>query len=257
MARHLRLNPLLMGALTLSMAFGAAHTPAWAAQAPQPGQLGDLSQPGRSNPSAPETPVVDNKVASRLLVDEVKPEYPPLAKLNYIQGSVRVQLRITREGRVVEAHVVRGHPFLAEATLQAVRRWVYNPLKRGSQVTGFLTVVDVKFSLHGRNAERLPPTPEQDLDRQVQPPALLESPPLNGSAEPVRMRVLVGPKGSVLDAEPLRGPPTGFGAARRTVEGWQFKPARWGNHAVPWYLDIDVPADFAQARGPGDPPEDR
>src|SRR5216117_704851 len=77
---------------------------------------------------APDAVLLDSKSASRMLVNEVKPEYPALAKVNYIQGAVRMQLRVTREGRVVEAHVVRGHPFLAEAALQAVRRWMYRPL---------------------------------------------------------------------------------------------------------------------------------
>src|SRR5438876_398304 len=60
---------------------------------------------------APDADLLDSKSASRMLVNEVKPEYPALAKLNYIQGAVRMQLRVTREGRVVEAHVVRGRAF--------------------------------------------------------------------------------------------------------------------------------------------------
>lgn len=238
----------LLDALMLSVALQAAHSPARAAQADQ------AFASSQSDSSVNDSPMVDSKMASKLLIDEVRPEYPPLAKLNYIQGSVRVQLRVTREGKVLEAHVVHGHPFLAEATLQAVRHWVYRPLRRGSQASGFLTVVDVKFSLHGRTAERLPPTPEQDLNRQVHPPALLGSPVASGSVEAVRMRVLVGDKGRVLDAEPLGGSPGDFRAARRTVEQWQFKPARWGNHAVPWYLDIDVPAAAPDPLGSDESP---
>jgi TonB family protein len=189
---------------------------------------------------APDAVLLDSKSASRMLLDEVKPEYPALAKVNYIQGAVRMQLRVTREGRVVEAHVVRGHPFLAEAALQAVRRWMYRPLRRGSQATEFSTFVDVRFALHGKKIDQMPPQPERDLDRQVRPPVLLRKPAGSWSPGSVRMRVLVGAKGQTLDSEPLAGTPSHFAAARHQVEQWTFRPARWGNHPVPWYLDVDV-----------------
>ena len=189
---------------------------------------------------APDAVLLDSKSASRMLLSEVKPEYPALAKVNYIQGAVRMQLRVSREVQVAEAHVVRGHPFLAEAALQAVRRWMYRPLKRGSQATEFSTFVDVRFALHGKKIDQMPPQPERDLDRQVRPPVLLRKPAGSRSPGSVRMRVLVGAKGQTLDSEPLAGAPSHFAAARHQVEQWTFRPARWGNHPVPWYLDVDV-----------------
>ena len=189
---------------------------------------------------APDSVLLDSKSASRMLLSEVKPEYPALAKVNYIQGAVRMQLRVSREGQVAEAHVVRGHPFLAEAALQAVRRWMYRPLKRGSQATEFSTFVDVRFALHGRKIDQMPPQPDRDLDRQIRPPVLLRKPAGSWSLGSVRMRVLVGAKGQTLDSEPLAGAPSHFAAARHQVEQWTFRPARWGNHPVPWYLDVDV-----------------
>src|SRR2546422_4529 len=188
---------------------------------------------------APDSVLLDSKSASRMLLSEVKPEYPALAKVNYIQGAVRMQLRVSREGQVAEAHVVRGHPFLAEAALQAVRRWMYRPLKRGSQATEFSTFVDVRFALHGKKIDQMPPQPERDLDRQVRPPVLLRKPAGSWSPGSVRMRVLVGAKGQTLDSEPLAGKPSHFAAARHQVEQWTFRPARWGNHPVPRYLDGD------------------
>jgi TonB family protein len=190
---------------------------------------------------APGPVLLNSKDASRLLIDKVRPEYPALAKINYIQGLVRLQLRVTPEGRVSSVHVVRGHPFLAEAALQAARQWVYRPLKNGVEAVGFTTFVDVRFSLHPHRLEQVPPTPEKDLDREVRPPTLLASLPEDAPADSVRMRVLVGDKGRALDSEPLSGPASGFEAARRQVERWTFQPARWGNHPVPWYMDIDVP----------------
>lgn len=204
-------------------------------------------------PRARDIVILDSRVAARLLVDETKPEYPALAKVNYIQGAVRMQLRVTPEGRVAEAHVVHGHPFLAEAALQAVRRWVYRPLKRGAEATEFTTFVEVRFALHTRSIERLPPTPEKDLNRQIQPPVVLGDVSADAPDDTVRMRVLVGVKGQALDSEPLSGRPSDYDAARRNVDRWTFKPAHWGNHAVPWYLDVDVPVrSIPLADGLGD-----
>ncbi len=50
-------------------------------------------------------------------------------------------------------------------------------------------------------------------------------------------------------------PPSGFDAARKRIEQSAFRPAQWGNHAVPWYLDVDVPVGgMPFADGSGDPP---
>ena len=117
---------------------------------------------------------------------------------------------------------------------------MYRPLKRGSQATEFSTFVDVRFALHGRKIDQMPPQPDRDLDRQIRPPVLLRKPAGSWSLGSVRMRVLVGAKGQTLDSEPLAGAPSHFAAARHQVEQWTFRPARWGNHPVPWYLDVDV-----------------
>jgi TonB family protein len=208
----------------------------------------------------PSNPVVLNsKEASRLILNQMKPEYPALAKVNYIQGSVRMRLRITREGRVSEAHVIRGHPFLAAEALNAARHWIYRMPKNGTAKDGFLTFVDINFKLRQRHVERLPPQPELDLDRQVQPPTVVQKPDCAGALTTSRMRVrvLVGPDGRALDAEPASGENPDLRAARKVMEQWRFHPARWGNHAVPWYLDVDVPAlpsETAPAVRPGTAP---
>jgi TonB family protein len=192
--------------------------------------------------SAPGLAVLDSRESSRLIVTQVRPEYPALAKVNYIQGSVRMQLLVTREGRVGEAHVIRGHPFLAAEALQAVRRWAYRMPLRGRGKAGFLTFVEVNFALRVRRMEHLPPRPEKDLDRQVLPPAVTEKPESPAAVRCVALRVLVGADGSVIDSGPLAGPSNDIGAARTSLKGWKFQPARWGNHAVPWYIDVEVPA---------------
>jgi TonB family protein len=187
--------------------------------------------------------VLNSREASRLIVDQVRPEYPPLAKVNYIQGPVRIQLLVTRGGRVAEAHVIRGHPFLAAEALKAVRRWVYRLPKNGSGTAGFLTTVDVNFTLHLHGMVHYPPEPERDLNRQVSPPAVMLKPEWPAAVKRVEVRVLVGADGQVIDSAPVSGPPVDFAAARKNLEHLKFQPARWGNHPVPWYIDLEVPVE--------------
>jgi TonB family protein len=202
--------------------------------------------------SPPAPPVLDRKSATGLIVSQIKPDYPPIAKINFIQGLVRLQIRVSPEGRVTGAHVVRGHPFLAVPALKAVRRWVYRPFRTGSGPAEFTTFVDVNFALRTPKIDQLPPRPEQDLSRQVHPPELLAKAPGAGKEASVRLHILVNDDGQVIDWEPVGGVAANFLAAEKQVAGWNFRPARWGNHSVPWYLDVDVPVD----RSPQAPRED-
>lgn len=184
---------------------------------------------------------LEAKRAAKFAVRQEKPEYPPLAKFNYIQGLVRVRVTVTKEGRVGEAHVVRGHPFLAVAALKAVRNWLFRPAKARPGPEEFQTYVDMNFTLHSKRPERLPQQPEEDLGRQVRPPEIVEKPVSPPNAASVRLRLLVSSEGQVLDSQVLVGRARYVAAARSIVAGWKFRPARWGALAVPWYLDVDVP----------------
>jgi TonB family protein len=186
---------------------------------------------------------LNRKMASRLLVSQVAPEYPSIARVNYIRGQVRMLVTVARSGRVSFAHVLQGHPFLAASALQAIRQWVYQPLVTASGPAEFQTLVDVNFNLRNMKVDRLPPDPDQDLTRQVRPPEAVETPQGATSADCVHMRVLVNDLGRAIDATPLTGRPSLFPAARQRIEGWEFRPARWGNLKVPWYVDVTVPMD--------------
>lgn len=192
--------------------------------------------------TAAERPIqLNRKAASKLLMTQVTPEYPSIARVNYIRGQVRMLVMVGRTGKVSLAHVLQGHPFLAASALEAIHRWVYRPFVTASGPAEFLTVVDVNFTLRTTKADRLPPDPDYDLTRQVHPPEALETPP--NATDYVRMRVLVNDGGHAIDATPLAGPPSLFQAARKRIEGWKFRPARWGNFRVPWYVDVSVPME--------------
>jgi len=195
-----------------------------------------------------------SKRATRLVLDQAPPEYPPLARINYIQGHVQIQVEITRDGKVAKAHVVRGHPLLAASALKAVRGWIYRPLPTPSGPSGFLTTVEVKFILHPRKTDTLPPEPERDLSRQVKPPEVIGRPAGPSPTAVVHMRVLLNDQGQVIDAEPVPGAGTNLEAADKSLKGWTFRPAHWGSFPIPWYLDVDVPVGTAATTRAGTGP---
>lgn len=181
---------------------------------------------------------LSSQEAAKLLVKPVPPRYPTLARLNYIQGQVRMEVVLSPQGRVTEAHVVKGHPFLAAAALETIGGWRFRPYEVGSRAYQVLTVVDVDFVLHARRLLPPPPAPEAYLQRQVSPPRLAEKP--DPSAPCLRMRVLVDEQGNALDSVPESGPAAGLQEARQTLKLMKFLPAHWGALPVPWYLDVPV-----------------
>lgn len=75
------------------------------------------------------------------------PEYPELARRTGVQAVVILEAMIDTRGRVTDVRVLRGHPLLDEATLQAERRWAYVPtLLNGVPVPVVMTVT-VNFRL--------------------------------------------------------------------------------------------------------------
>ncbi|HEV2348831.1 MAG TPA: energy transducer TonB [Terriglobia bacterium] len=184
--------------------------------------------------------ILNRKAAANLILAQPKPDYPALAKLNYIQGRVRMQVLVSGEGKVTEANVVQGHPFLAAAALNAVRRWKYKPFQTIAGPVPFVTVVEVNFSLRNIQPDHIPPEAVKDLNRQVRPPQVLDKPPVQSNL--VHMRVLVNEEGQAIDVNPIEGFPSDYDAVMRMAGHFRFEPARWGTITVPWYLDVEVPA---------------
>jgi TonB family protein len=74
---------------------------------------------------------------------KVAPVYPELARKMNLTGTVKVEVVVAPNGTVKDAKVVGGHPVLATAALEAVRKWRFEPATMES--TG---IVDFKFEAH-------------------------------------------------------------------------------------------------------------
>lgn len=205
--------------------------------------LGGMAPPSRQASSRPSAVAhLSGRAASRMVLHAVRPQYPPVARLNYIQGKVKLRVLVDREGSVRKVHVLQGQPLLAAAAFKAVRKWVYRPFRSANGPETFSTDVNVKFSLHSQTATDLPLDAEEFLNQQVHPPQVLKRPPESAGAEQVRLRVLVDSDGKVLDSTPVGATAPRVEAARRNVRRWKFRSARWGTIAIPWYVRVEVPA---------------
>ena len=74
---------------------------------------------------------------------KVQPVYPELARKMNISGSVKIEVVVAPNGTVKDAKIVGGHPVLANAALDAVRKWRFEPAT--VETSG---VVDIKFEPH-------------------------------------------------------------------------------------------------------------
>ncbi len=102
----------------------------------------------RNRSTAMATTTPDTIPAS--LVTMVKPVYPEVALRGRIQGQVVVTVTITKDGRVEDVRVIRGHPALVGAAVAAVRQWRYQPCLIDGEPQQVRTDIIVNFRLEGR-----------------------------------------------------------------------------------------------------------
>ncbi len=100
-------------------------------------------------PPAPERVRVGGQVQAARLTNQARPTYPPLARQARVQGTVRLEAIINRDGVIEELKVVSGHPLLVQAALDAVRQWRYQPTMLNGVAVEVITTIDVNFTLGG------------------------------------------------------------------------------------------------------------
>jgi len=108
--------------------------PAAAAQ-PARAQEGDLVPAGAEGLNPPH------------MSHQAQPAYPPVAKLQRVEGTVLMSVLVGENGQVLEVKVIRGDPRLNDAAVQSVRRSSFAAgVKDGAHVKSWLAV-GVTFKL--------------------------------------------------------------------------------------------------------------
>jgi protein TonB len=94
------------------------------------------------------TPIrIGGQVEAAKLIFQVKPEYPPLAKMARIQGAVRLEALISTDGTIRSLRVLAGHPLLVKAAIDAVARWRYQRTLLNGDPVEVVTEIDVNFTV--------------------------------------------------------------------------------------------------------------
>lgn len=88
-----------------------------------------------------------NVTAAKLL-HKVTPNYPERARLERLQGTVRLHAIIAKDGSIALLRLQEGVCSLALASIDAVRQWRYVPTLLGGQPVEVDTTIDVIFSLN-------------------------------------------------------------------------------------------------------------
>jgi protein TonB len=99
--------------------------------------------------ATPQRVRVSQGVSQGLLIHQVKPNYPPLARQARIQGVVVLQALISKDGTIQNLRMISGHPMLAPAAIDAVKQWKYKPYFLNGEPVEVETTINVNFTLAG------------------------------------------------------------------------------------------------------------
>jgi len=76
------------------------------------------------------------------------PSYPALAQRAGVQGKVKLQVRVLKDGRVEVQKLLEGEPSLADAAIATVKRWRAQPIWINGKPVEVVSVVTFDFQLH-------------------------------------------------------------------------------------------------------------
>jgi protein TonB len=109
----------------------------------------DNAAPPPSKPIPPQRIRVGGNVEAGARVNSVTPEYPAIAKVAHISGTVVLHALIAKDGTIEQLEYVSGPPMLVKAAMDAVRQWRYKPYLLNGDPVEVETTINVDFNLGG------------------------------------------------------------------------------------------------------------
>jgi periplasmic protein TonB len=91
---------------------------------------------------------ISQGVAERNILKKVQPKYPSEARKQHVQGSVLIQVLISKTGEVTNPKVISGDELLAPSAVEAVTQWKYKPYTLNGQPIEVETQIIINFQLH-------------------------------------------------------------------------------------------------------------
>lgn len=101
--------------------------------------------PGSEKTVVPQRPQaqVPAEVMEKLVTHRVDPEYPPAARPAKLQGVIVLDVVVGRDGSVKDVRALNGPEVLAQAAMDALRWWRFEPYR----VDGKALVVETKVAM--------------------------------------------------------------------------------------------------------------
>jgi len=75
----------------------------------------------------PKTSAQEVEAGKRRIVTKVTPAYPPLARQMNVAGRVKIEVTVSADGRVTSTRVIGGSPMLVVASLEAAKKFQFEP----------------------------------------------------------------------------------------------------------------------------------
>src|SRR5262249_6087219 len=99
--------------------------------------------------AAPRRIPVGGNVQPLRLITQQRPVFPPELQQQGVTGKVMIKAIVGKDGSVLNPGVINTdvHPGLAQAALDAVRLWRYDPARLNGVAVETLTSIDINFEL--------------------------------------------------------------------------------------------------------------
>jgi TonB family protein len=116
---------------------------------PASGSLATPSPAAATTGNAPQRIPVGGNVQASKLIKQIAPVYPADLRQQGITGTVMLRAVISTTGEILNPEVINTtvNPGLAQAALDAVRQWRYQPTLLNGQPVEIVTNIDVTFEL--------------------------------------------------------------------------------------------------------------
>jgi len=82
-----------------------------------------------------------------VLVVDVQPVYPELARQAEVEGMIRVRVLVGKDGRVNDVHLDSSIPMLDDAAIAAARKWVFKPALSNNRPVAVWIARELRFRL--------------------------------------------------------------------------------------------------------------
>ncbi len=95
--------------------------------------------------SRPTPSLAQSDVQPMAVIKTVPPAYPAIAQARHMSGTVIVEVKVGKDGRVTNPRLISGLSIFRDAAFDAVKQWIFRPAKLNGQPIEQSTQIRVDF----------------------------------------------------------------------------------------------------------------